>query len=61
MSGMIHFELPVSAPEVPAMNDRLGGLAALRKMPVPGVGRLAYVKDPDGSILGLLQPDPAAS
>jgi len=28
---------------------------------VPGVGWLAYVKDPDGNILGLLQADPAAS
>jgi predicted enzyme related to lactoylglutathione lyase len=28
---------------------------------VPGVGWLAYVKDPDGNILGLLEPDPATS
>jgi predicted enzyme related to lactoylglutathione lyase len=42
-------------------NSRLVGLVALPKMPVPGVGWLAYVKDPDGNILGLLEPDPATS
>jgi predicted enzyme related to lactoylglutathione lyase len=26
-------------------------------MPVPGIGWLAYVKDPDGNILGLMQSD----
>lgn len=50
-----------SLDETLATNDRLGGLLALPKMPVPGVGWLAYVKDPDGNILGLHQPDPAAS
>jgi predicted enzyme related to lactoylglutathione lyase len=47
--------------ETLAANDRLGGLVALPKMPVPGVGWLAYIKDPDGNILGLLEPDPGAS
>lgn len=44
-----------------ASNDALGGLVALRPMVVPGVGRLAYIKDPDGNTLGLLQPDEAAA
>jgi hypothetical protein len=35
----------------------LGGTVAFPKMPVPGVGWLAYVKDPDGNVFGLLQPD----
>ena len=39
----------------------LGGTIALPKMPIPGVGWLAYVKDPDGNILGLLQPDEKAA
>lgn len=39
----------------------LGGTVALPKMPVPGVGWLAYIKDPDGNILGLMQSDPAAA
>ena len=38
----------------------LGGTVALPKMPIPGVGWLAYVKDPDANILGLMQPDPSA-
>lgn len=37
-----------------------GGSVALPKMPIPGVGWLAYVKDTEGNILGLMQSDPAA-
>lgn len=42
-------------------SDSLGSVLALPKMPVPGVGWLAYIKDPDGNILGLHQPDPNAA
>jgi predicted enzyme related to lactoylglutathione lyase len=38
----------------------LGGTQALPKMAIPGVGYVAYVKDPDGNILGLYQNDPGA-
>jgi uncharacterized protein len=38
----------------------LGAGVALPKMPVPGVGWLAYIKDPDGNLVGLLQPDEGA-
>ena len=38
----------------------LGGTLALPKMGIPTVGWLAYVKDPDGNILGLMQPDQSA-
>ena len=34
-----------------------GGSVALDKMQVPGVGWLVYVKDPEGNIFGMLQPD----
>lgn len=34
-----------------------GGTIALEKMPVPGVGQLAYCKDPEENIFGLLQPE----
>ena len=34
-----------------------GGSIALNKMQVPGVGWLVYVKDPEGNIFGMLQPD----
>ena len=52
--------------EVPDLDARLekaavsGAELALPKMPIPGVGWLAYVKDPEGNILGLMQPDPSA-
>lgn len=39
---------------------RLGGIVAVPKMPIPTVGWLGYIKDPDGNILGLMQPDPSA-
>ena len=35
---------------------KAGGAMALDKMQVPGVGWLAYVKDPEGNIFGMLQP-----
>jgi predicted enzyme related to lactoylglutathione lyase len=37
-----------------------GGTLALPKMAVPGVGWLAYAKDPDGNLCGLMQADSAA-
>ncbi len=39
----------------------LGGSIALPKMAVPGIGWLAYIKDPDGNILGMMQADPGAA
>ena len=33
-----------------------GAVLALPKMTVPGMGSFAYIKDPDGNLLGLLQP-----
>jgi len=37
-----------------------GAVLALPKMPIPGIGWLAYVKDTEGNILGVMQPDPQA-
>lgn len=37
-----------------------GGSLALEKMAVPGVGWLAYLKDTEGNIFGIMQSDPAA-
>lgn len=34
-----------------------GATVALPKMAIPGVGYQVYIKDPDGNILGLHQPD----
>jgi predicted enzyme related to lactoylglutathione lyase len=52
--------------DVPAIDEyvakalSLGGTMALPKMPVPGIGWLAYVKDTEGNILGMMQNDPQA-
>ena len=40
--------------------DKGGGTVALAKMPVPGVGWLAYFHDPEGNIFGVMQNDPNA-
>jgi predicted enzyme related to lactoylglutathione lyase len=37
-----------------------GGTLAVPKMAVPGIGWLAYGKDPDGNIFGLIQSDSSA-
>jgi uncharacterized protein len=38
----------------------IGGQLALPKMAVPGVGWLAYCKDTEGNIFGMMQSDPSA-
>jgi uncharacterized protein len=38
-----------------------GGALALPRMAIPNVGWLAYVKDSEGNILGMMQLDPAAA
>ena len=49
--------------DVPSVDEYLGrvtatgGTVALPKMPVPGVGWLAYAKDPEGNIFGMMQMD----
>lgn len=37
-----------------------GGSVAMPRTATPGIGWLAYAKDPDGNIFGLMQEDPAA-
>jgi uncharacterized protein len=37
-----------------------GATIAVPKMPVPGVGWLAYLKDTEGNIFGMMQPDQSA-
>jgi predicted enzyme related to lactoylglutathione lyase len=38
-----------------------GGEVRLPRMPVPGVGWLAYLADPDGNLFGVMQADPSAT
>ena len=40
--------------------EKLGGALPVPKNAVPGIGWLAYAKDPEGNILGLLESDPEA-
>ena len=40
--------------------EGLGGQCVLPKMPIPGVGWLAYFKDTEGHIFGVMQADAAA-
>jgi predicted enzyme related to lactoylglutathione lyase len=37
-----------------------GGRIALPKMPIPGIGWLAYFLDPEGNIFGMMQADTSA-
>ena len=37
-----------------------GATLALPRMAVPGIGWLAYVHDPEGNLLGMIQPDSTA-
>lgn len=52
--------------QVPALDEYFakataaGAKVAVPKMPIPGVGWLAYVIDTEGNIVGLHQQDPAA-
>ncbi|HEY0061574.1 MAG TPA: VOC family protein [Telluria sp.] len=58
------FVITVDVDDIDASVERgkaNGGTIALPKMPVPGIGWLAYLKDPDGNIFGMMQADTAAA
>ncbi len=40
---------------------KLGGTIVVPTMAIPGVGWLAYAKDTEGNIFGLMQSDPSAA
>jgi uncharacterized protein len=56
----------VCTAEVPNLDEYLkkaaaaGGIIAVPKMPIPTVGWLAYFKDSEGNMFGMMQTDPAA-
>jgi predicted enzyme related to lactoylglutathione lyase len=57
------FVCTVDVPSLDAYIDRVvdaGGILAVPRAAVPGVGWLAYVKDPDGNLLGMMEDDPTA-
>ena len=49
-----------SVDDMVAKGSNLGATVAVPKMPVPGVGWLAYLKDTEGNIFGMMQRDDAA-
>ena len=58
------FVITVDVPDCEAYVDnavKAGGSVALPVTAMPGVGLVAYVKDPDGNIFGLIQPEPMES
>ena len=44
-----------------AKAEASGGSIAVPKMPIPGMGWLAYCKDTEGNIFGMMQEDPEAN
>lgn len=56
----------VCTAQVPTLDEHVrkaeqaGGMCVVPKMPIPGVGWLAYCKDTEGNIVGMMQPDPKA-
>ena len=53
--------------DVPNLDEYLvrsiaaGGPTVVPKMPIPGIGWLAYCKDPEGNIFGMMQSDKSAA
>ena len=60
--GMAH----INTVDVPSVDDFVakieanGGTIVLPKMAIPGVGWLAYAKDTEGSVFGVMQSDLSA-
>lgn len=59
--------IPVNTLDVPSVDDwsakvtAAGGQIVLPKMAIPGVGWLAYCKDPEGNTFGIMQADESAA
>jgi uncharacterized protein len=58
--------LTVNTMDVESVDDAVkkvldgGGTLAVAKIAIPGIGWLAYCKDPEGTLFGLMQNDPSA-
>jgi predicted enzyme related to lactoylglutathione lyase len=62
--GVNAFVCTLDVPDADAAVEavvKAGGALAVPKVAVPGVGWLAYVKDTEGNILGVMQTDSAAA
>ena len=63
MAAMNAFVITVDVDNVDAAVSgalAAGGTAVVPKMAVPGIGWLAYLKDPDGNVFGVMQADTEA-
>lgn len=61
--AVIAFVCTIDVPSVDTYAAKVqsaGGKICVPKMPIPGIGWLAYANDPEGNIFGLMQSDPAA-
>ncbi len=64
MAAVNAYVCTVDVTDVDAMVKQVtehGGSIALPKMPVPTVGWLAYGKDTEGNLFGMMQMDPKAA
>ena len=62
--AVIAYVCTIDVPSVDDVTAKItahGGTIALPKMAVPQVGWLAYCKDTEGNIFGILQSDPSAA
>ena len=62
-TGVIAFVCTVDVPDLDAtLRTALaeGATMALERQAIPGVGWLAYIKDTEGNVLGIMQNDPSA-
>lgn len=63
-TAVIAYVCTVDTPSVDqyvAKIQAAGGTQVVPKMPIPGIGWLAYCKDTEGNIFGLMQADPKAA
>jgi predicted enzyme related to lactoylglutathione lyase len=61
--GVITYVCTVAVPDLDAALGRAtaaAGTVAVPRMPIPGVGWLAYAKDNQGNVFGIMQPDAGA-
>ena len=59
-SGTVNTIDVPSVDEYVANIEKKGGQVVLPKMPIPGIGYLAYCQDPEGNTFGIMQADPSA-
>ncbi len=63
-TAVIAYVCTIEVDNVDAYHDKAitaGAAIAVPKMPIPNVGWLVYLKDTEGNLFGLFQPDQAAA